>query len=255
MFKRNVKKIRILHNKIRSLKKELSKIRQRQLSYYYDLLKEGLDCRQEGLCWIIKAIWYLRAEVNPEHFPNFINDHGINFLIGMAKLSARHSEILYEFKTIVNHNRKSKVRNLTTKNSNEWSGITLGILAKINKTKFMSTRNLMQGPKVPKTILSSSVIFKKYQNKEEKTVNLANDNVISLTSELDTLKIRIKNERRMEAFKIIREYKGNEYCKKYGVNKKVLAMALLGEDGAHLERFNVSSEFHVVSLPFNSKRG
>ena len=43
-------------------------------NYYHNLLYEGLDVRQEGLCWIIKAIWQIGANVQLTYLPTFLDN-------------------------------------------------------------------------------------------------------------------------------------------------------------------------------------
>ena len=76
----NAAKIRALEIKGQALKKEVMNIRKRQISYYQALLAEGHDCRQEGLIWIIKIIWYLGANITLTKLPRFLDEKSIEFL-------------------------------------------------------------------------------------------------------------------------------------------------------------------------------
>ena len=134
-FKNNNKKLRRLDMKIRCLKNELNKIHQTQLEYYYSLLKEGLDFRREGLSWIVKAIWHLNSDVNLQHFPRFIDEQGVEFILRMAKMSSKHQEIINKFRKLIDKENKFLIKKLAVNKSHVFKKTNSGKLQKTNKGK------------------------------------------------------------------------------------------------------------------------
>ncbi len=75
--RQNGEKLDRLLEKIKALKERLAALRSDQLKYYHDLLAEGRDCRQDGLAWIVKAIWLLGHDVNLTRLPKFLDPQAI----------------------------------------------------------------------------------------------------------------------------------------------------------------------------------
>ena len=75
--------------------KEEYKLRKKKLEdkikfasdYYHKKLYEGLDIRNEGLIWIIKAIWNLGKNIKMSFFPNFLDKYSIDYLFKAAHKS------------------------------------------------------------------------------------------------------------------------------------------------------------------------
>ncbi len=76
----NAARIEKLGAKIKSLKHEIKNIKDTQLEYYSAKLREGTDVRQEGLIWVIKAIWCLGFSVPVSKMPQFLDKQAIEFL-------------------------------------------------------------------------------------------------------------------------------------------------------------------------------
>ena len=73
----NNKRIDILKGSIEETKTYHNVILQEQLSHYSSLLKQGTDCREYGLSWLIKSLWLLDQEVSPLQFPEFLDRQAI----------------------------------------------------------------------------------------------------------------------------------------------------------------------------------
>ena len=65
---------------LNDLKIELNKIKDELMKHYHKLLFEGKDTRNEGLSWIIRAIWKLRMNVIMSYLPKFLDEKSIEFL-------------------------------------------------------------------------------------------------------------------------------------------------------------------------------
>ena len=77
-YKSLVKKKDLIYQNLKLIKEEKAKyiieltaIRNELFVHYHRLLNEGKDTRNEGLSWIIKAIWNLEYNVLISYLPNF----------------------------------------------------------------------------------------------------------------------------------------------------------------------------------------
>ena len=78
------KKIPLLKNQIRYYKTEveiLIKVKKENIIYFKNLLKEGVDVRDVGLCWIIFRLNELGAKVEFNDFPKFLDYVNVNYLL------------------------------------------------------------------------------------------------------------------------------------------------------------------------------
>jgi hypothetical protein len=80
-LKPRLEEIRI---KLEELKGEHNTIKNRLLLHYHKILIEGRDTRQEGLIWIIKAIWNLGHNVIMYYIPSYLDEKSIDFLFSTA---------------------------------------------------------------------------------------------------------------------------------------------------------------------------
>lgn len=60
-------------------KKEITKFKRRLLMHYHELLSEGKDTRNQGLTWIMLAIWKLGCEVFMSYMPKFLDSQLISY--------------------------------------------------------------------------------------------------------------------------------------------------------------------------------
>ncbi len=85
-LRENLARLETLKMKIASWKMQLTTLKTQQLKYYHKLLYEGKEARQEGLAWIVKAIWVLGQDVNLSQLPPFLDPPAIEYLfkVGMT---------------------------------------------------------------------------------------------------------------------------------------------------------------------------
>ncbi len=81
-------KIPLLKNQIRYYKTEvkklqeiLNKVKKENIIYFKNLLKEGVDVRDVGLCWILFRLNELGAKVDINDFPKFLDYVNVNYLL------------------------------------------------------------------------------------------------------------------------------------------------------------------------------
>ena len=89
----------------RACQKELKDLTESLISFYCSNLKEGMDLREEGIRWTIKALWNIRQPVPISTFPRYLDDESAHFLLSMAEkdmeiasLQSRLSEMREEIK-------------------------------------------------------------------------------------------------------------------------------------------------------------
>ena len=86
---------------LKELKKELKLIKDELIIHYHKLLLEGKDTRNEGLSWIIRAIWKLKTNVIMSYLPKFLDQKSIEFLF-------KYSDKLDEIEQIQKNINKKK---------------------------------------------------------------------------------------------------------------------------------------------------
>ena len=87
---------------LNDLKIELNKTKDELMKHYHKLLFEGKDTRNEGLSWIIRAIWKLRMNVIMSYLPKFLDEKSIEFLF-------KYSDKLVEMEQIQKNIEKKNV--------------------------------------------------------------------------------------------------------------------------------------------------
>ena len=73
-------KISICKIELKALNEILLKIKKDYIIYFKNLLKEGVDVRDVGLCWILFRLNELGAKVLDSDFPKFLDYNSINYL-------------------------------------------------------------------------------------------------------------------------------------------------------------------------------
>ena len=98
-------------------KKQKSKLEQRikaLSTYYYQILKKGIDVRHNGLTWVIVKLLELGAFVDKPHFPSFLNSEQILYLMKTGTKTYELSELVKLFQIL-----KKKQKALREKHIND----------------------------------------------------------------------------------------------------------------------------------------
>ena len=82
--------------------------------YYYQILKNGIDVRKNGLTWVIVKLMELRAYVDKHHLPVFLNDEQSNYILRVGVKIHELSELIKLFQIL-----KEKQKTLKDKHLNE----------------------------------------------------------------------------------------------------------------------------------------
>lgn len=111
-------KINELNDKLIEFKKEYNSINKELYIYYHQLLSEGIDCRKEGLIWIIKRIWNIGGNVIVTSFPNFIDKFTIGFLFALAAKSVYLDSVKSKIDILKGDNKKQVKNSKSQVNDN-----------------------------------------------------------------------------------------------------------------------------------------
>ena len=79
------KKLHLLNDELEYLKFVYHNIIQNQRNYYFNILKNGYDVRYEGLVWCVRHLIEMDTNLEYFHFPKFLNNEQIDYLISQAK--------------------------------------------------------------------------------------------------------------------------------------------------------------------------
>jgi hypothetical protein len=81
-------KVEDLDIQINFIKKELQVTEESLFQHYHSVLKEGSDCRQSGLTWIIKEIFQLgpQYKVQMSNMPSFLDEECVKYLFDYCRL-------------------------------------------------------------------------------------------------------------------------------------------------------------------------
>ena len=136
----------ICKNEIAYLKLVYINLVKNQRNYYLDLLKKGYDVRREGLVWVVKRLLEIQTKLEYHHFPKFLDNSQIKFIIEMANLSLEETQLKTILKIIekkrddiqntINNKVMNKIAELSNlKNKHRASIFTLEMEKMKNKLK------------------------------------------------------------------------------------------------------------------------
>ena len=96
-----------INNEINQAKEEIKrgkmKLNQRiQVirQYYFDILKHGIDVRRNGLVWVIVQLITLNSIIEKSHFPIFLNDLQIDYLLTISYKQYDINELIKLFQIL-----------------------------------------------------------------------------------------------------------------------------------------------------------
>jgi len=205
--------------------------------YYHRKLYEGLDVRNEGLIWIMKAIWNLGKNIKLSFFPNFLDKTSINYLFKVAhknieitklknEIQKYRKELDYQFGTI-SRSTKSPTKSIfrTTVNNK----ITNIILPKIKLTNSLNDTDNKITLKNINTILDGKNPYSKIL--EDPSIQI----ISNLVEASNIIELDLINLRRAEMDRLFKEFFENNYEEKFKANLETVIGALVGENKRDIE--------------------
>ena len=124
--------VKILNDELnyyKTINEEL--LREHEL-YYLDILRNGNDCRKEGLVWAVKNLLELQVNLEYHHFPKYLTHEQIDYLKKLALLSLEESEL----KLILKILKKRQKNNRENENSEY-----MNLFDTISKDKMIQDKN------------------------------------------------------------------------------------------------------------------
>ena len=73
-------KITYYKTELKTLRHLLEKLKKENILYFKNLLKEGVDVRNIGICWVLFRLYELGAKVENFEFPKFLDNNSIIYL-------------------------------------------------------------------------------------------------------------------------------------------------------------------------------
>ena len=259
--------IKALNSELNELRKKDHIIVQKLMKHYEALLFKGKDTRNEGLIWIIKAMWGLGQNVPMQFIPNFLDFKSIEFLFKLANKSIE----LDNKKKILNEQKKNlniKLHKLYYFSKNQPKDTFSNEIyrGKNQRSSLIFKTNLIKKNSVLKRSASQANLVKSYihsnnddeeeEERNEKELNTFKQLSMLIEKNKNNLEIeklpqmndienlqgkikKIENEivelKKNEINRIFKEFIENDYQNKYHVSVDVVLAALLGEHTKNIE--------------------
>ena len=105
----------ILNNiqiKLKKAKANFSEKVQMLSEYYYQILKKGIDVRKSGLSWVVVKLMELNAFIDKNHFPSFLSDSEINYLMKVGVKTYELNELIKLFQLLKIRQKKLRERHI-----------------------------------------------------------------------------------------------------------------------------------------------
>ena len=80
--------------------------------YYYQILKKGIDVRRTGLSWVVVKLMELNSFIDKNHFPTFLNDSEINYLMRIGVKTFELNELVKLFQLLKMRQKQLRERHV-----------------------------------------------------------------------------------------------------------------------------------------------
>ena len=112
-IKQNSNKLTEIQLKNKRAKANFTEKVQMLSEYYFQILKKGIDVRKNGLSWVVVKLMELNAYIDKNHFPPFLNDSEISYLMRVGVKTFELSELVKLFQLL--KIRQKKIREMHMK--------------------------------------------------------------------------------------------------------------------------------------------
>ena len=137
-IKKNNLKINTIQIKHKNAKANYTEKVQMLSEYYYQILKKGIDVRKSGLSWVVVRLMELNAYIDKNHFPSFLNDSEINYLLRIGVKTFELNELVKLFQLLKIRQKKLRERHIQEDKDKE---------NKIKEDKFNKLKEAHKGNK------------------------------------------------------------------------------------------------------------
>jgi hypothetical protein len=220
-------RIHEIDNSMNLYSEKIEIIRNKLITHYHELLIEGKDTREDGLTWIILAIWNLNREVLLSYFPDYLDEHCIKFLF-------ENSQRIVEVKKIEKELEKLRLEILNKKkkierNFDNMSKGTFKTELKKDDNNRIIQRNLDINEKIMHNQLKILDIENMLENsRSEKEIQVVINSISILENQKNKLlkSIDVKKSRELE--RITKEFLFNNYERRFNTNIEKVVNAIVG---------------------------
>ena len=238
-----------LNQEIFEIKKQQSIVIHKLMAHYEALLYKGEEVRNEGLIWIIKAIWNLGENVPMSFIPPFLDFQSIEFLFQYAHKSIELDnvkKILNELKNEL----QAKIHKLfyTSKSPGRYSS-SFEFKTDLIKRNTISQRSIKEHNFINAYIGSDTdeenknfTSLKEMENiigSKKNIINLKKlqgiDRIEELKAKIKSIEKEIFNLKKKETLRLFKEFVENDYANKYHVSIDMVLAALFGEHNKNIE--------------------
>ena len=205
------KEIKFCHNIYKKAKSKLEQRIKTLSAYYYQILKKGVDVRHTGLIWVVIKLLELGAFIDKHHFPTFLNDEQICYLMKIGTKAYELSELIKLFQIL-----KKKQKKLREKHIND--NIEKEKQEQIEKFNKIKEHNKNKNYKIGNDYME---YIEEIQRKYENVINVClnenkeESNIAKISHDLKQYILHDKNE-------------SEEYVKKMGKSKNLELLFIPG---------------------------
>ena len=178
-------KLKEAKNEYKLIKENLNNLIKENVIYFKNLLKEGVDVRNVGLCWILFRLNELNAKVDKNDFPKFLDYNSIEYLMKYSEKIIKINKLKILYHLIKNDNLENIEKNLLKNDPYHRKSVTgnaLQILPNINNNN--PTGNIQKAfIKFDIKFKNKFAVLNEYYNKKDKEflnnqlMNIKNINV------------------------------------------------------------------------------
>ena len=205
------KEIKFCHNIYKKAKSKLEQRIKTLSVYYYQILKKGVDVRHTGLIRVVIKLLELGAFIDKHHFPTFLNDEQICYLMKIGTKAYELSELIKLFQIL-----KKKQKKLREKHIND--NIEKEKQEQIEKFNKIKEHNKNKNYKIGNDYME---YIEEIQRKYENVINVClnenkeESNIAKISHDLKQYILHDKNE-------------SEEYVKKMGTSKNLELLFIPG---------------------------
>jgi hypothetical protein len=216
----NARELQDYDARVHQIKANLKLIKKTQITHFLQLLKDGIDTRNEGLAWIVKALWTLHLKVEAKLFPMFLDAEAISKIMEFASLSCEHERVHRQLDNELSKNRYST---LTT---DRWNSVK-GRLRRIQSNVNVKRRKSRKGSNLYE---STEVIWEEQESIESQSLEVMINKTASLEQQMSSLSRKINEMKDKEIARLTHACYMSNYEKKYAVEMKALLACVVGVD-------------------------
>ena len=239
-------------------RKEEKDIVSKLMLFYKEILFKGKVVKNDGLVWIIKAIWYLGENVPMQFMPQFLDFESIDYLFQLAH---KQLEIEYFSKKVremklalkkdiwVRYKDDIKKLNISNEIENENNNDHLDTKKLLFNMKKQQTKELVNENK--KDIYRDLVKEFEEKNLQFEITNLPEINKINnVKKHVEKIKNDIIRLKQNEIKRISKCFIENNYEEKYHTNIETVLSALIGTDAkdTELNKYNTLKKNFIAKL-------